>query len=45
MYISSKPQIWGLYLKKIEIKIKNSDHIDKNLLRAKTVVNSKLALL
>lgn len=31
-------------LQKIELEIKNSDHIDKSLLRAKTVVTSKLAL-
>lgn len=31
-------------LQKIETEIKNSDHIDKNLLRAKTIVTSKLAL-
>ena len=30
-------------LKEIELAIKNSDHIDKVLLRAKTIVTSKLA--
>lgn len=30
-------------LKEIEIAIKNSDHVDKALLRAKRVVTSKLA--
>lgn len=31
-------------LEEIELAIKNSDHIDKVLLRAKTVVTSKLAV-
>ena len=30
-------------LKEIELAIKNSEHIDKVLLRAKTVVTSKIA--
>jgi hypothetical protein len=39
-----KPDNLEPLLKKIELKIKNSDHADKVLLRAKTVVTSKLAL-
>lgn len=39
-----KPANLESLLQKIEFEIKNSDHVDKNLLRAKTVVTSKLAL-
>lgn len=39
-----KPADLEPLLHKIELEIKNSDHIDKTLLRAKTVVTSKLAL-
>ena len=39
-----KPDNLEPLLQKIELKIKNSDHPDKILLRAKTVVTSKLAL-
>ena len=39
-----KPSDLESLLQKIELEIKNSDHIDKSLLRAKTVVTSKLAL-
>lgn len=31
-------------LQKIELEIRNSDYVNKSLLRAKTVVTSKLAL-
>lgn len=39
-----KPHNLEPLLQKIELKIKNSDHTDKTLLRAKTIVTSKLAL-
>ena len=39
-----KPADLETLLKKIEFEIKNSDHTDKTLLRAKTIVTSKLAL-
>jgi hypothetical protein len=39
-----KPADLELLLEKIEIAIKNSENIDKALLRAKTVVTSKLAV-
>ncbi len=39
-----KPDNLEPLLHEIELKIKNSDHTDKILLRAKTVVTSKLAL-
>ena len=32
-------------LQKIEFEIKNSDYIDRTLLRAKTIVTSKMALM
>ena len=39
-----KPDNLEPLLQKIELKIKSSEHTDKILLRAKTVVTSKLAL-
>lgn len=39
-----KPADLESLLEKIELAIKKSDHIDKVLLRAKTVVTSKLAV-
>ncbi|MGB9937290.1 MAG: hypothetical protein ACPK7O_06180 [Methanobacterium sp.] len=39
-----KPQNLESLLQKIELEIKNSDHVDNILLRAKTVVTSKIAL-
>lgn len=39
-----KPQDLKSLLQKIEFEIKNNDYIDRSLLRAKTVVTSKLAL-
>ena len=39
-----KPDNLEPLLQQIELEIKNSDHANKNLLRAKTVVTSKLAL-
>ena len=39
-----KPSDLESLLQKIELEIKSSDHTDKTLLRAKTVVTSKLAL-
>ena len=39
-----KPTNLEPLLQKIELKIKNSDHTDKTLLRAKMIVTSKLAL-
>ncbi|MGB9980519.1 hypothetical protein [Methanobacterium sp.] len=39
-----KPDNLEPLLQKIELEIKNSNHVDKTLLRAKTVVTSKLAL-
>ena len=39
-----RPTDLELLLEEIELAIKNSDHIDKVLLRAKTVVTSKLAV-
>lgn len=43
MAYKCKPADLESLLEKIEIAIKNSDNIDKALLRAKTVVTSKLA--
>lgn len=39
-----KPADLESLLEKIELAIKNSEHIDKTLLRAKTIVTSKLAV-
>ena len=39
-----KPQDLEFLLKKIEFEIKNSDHADRTLLRAKMIVTSKLVL-
>lgn len=39
-----KPADLEALLEKIELAIKNSENIDKTLLRAKTVVTSKLAV-
>jgi len=40
-----KPADLESLLKKIELEIKNSDNVDNMLLRAKTVVTSKIALI
>lgn len=40
-----KPADLESLLEKIELTIKNSEHIDKTLLRAKTVVTSKIAVI
>lgn len=39
-----KPNNLEPLLQKIELKIKNNDHTDKTLLRARMIVTSKLAL-
>lgn len=40
-----KPDNLGHLLQKIEYEIQNRDHTDNILLRAKTVVTSKIALI
>ncbi|MEN6552531.1 MAG: hypothetical protein ABFC34_06545 [Methanobacterium sp.] len=40
-----KPDNLGHLLQKIEYEIQNRDHADSILLRAKTVVTSKIALI
>ena len=40
-----KPNNLGHLLQKIEYEIQNRDHTDNILLRAKTVVTSKIALI
>ncbi|OEC88475.1 MULTISPECIES: hypothetical protein [Methanobacterium] len=40
-----KPNNLGFLLQKIEYEIQNRDHADSILLRAKTVVTSKIALM
>lgn len=40
-----KPENLEEFLKKIELEIKNSNNVDNILLRAKTVVTSKIACM